>query len=161
MRTLRRVLVAAALAEAWREPCRFVWQGQEFVSHEKLEDYILGDGGNERGDRTELYDASVRPESSVDYNIFGRPSYITVNFEVQEFKLFEADSSWVVSGEVIMLWGDPRLVYNYTDACLAEPFVPEWRLSRTHHDKIWKPSIFFPERGETPEHLDPTHARSH
>ena len=151
MRTLRRVLVAAALAEAWREPCRFVWQGQEFVSHEKLEDYILGDGGNERGDRTELYDASVRPESSVDYNIFGRPSYITVNFEVQEFKLFEADSSWVVSGEVIMLWGDPRLVYNYTDACLSEPFVPEWRLSRTHHDKIWKPSIFFKNQLAAPE----------
>ncbi|KAH8055887.1 GABA-A receptor [Aureococcus anophagefferens] len=126
-------------------PCRYRYGSEEFVSAETLENYILGDAGNERGDRTDLYDASVRPSSAAADDLYAAPTAVSFDFELLEFRMNEEDNSWSIAGDATTRWLDPRLAFNTSDACTAI-----WRVSPSHWFKVWQPNLYIKNQLETP-----------
>ncbi|KAH8045991.1 GABA-A receptor [Aureococcus anophagefferens] len=144
---MRAALLALAGLRRFAAPtqCRYRYGSEEFVSAETLENYILGDAGNERGDRTDLYDASVRPSSAAADDLYAAPTAVSFDFELLEFRMNEEDNSWSIAGDATTRWLDPRLAFNTSDACTAI-----WRVSPSHWFKVWQPNLYIKNQLETP-----------
>ena len=136
---MRAALLALAGLRRFAAPtqCRYRYGSEEFVSAETLENYILGDAGNERGDRTDLYDASVRPSSAAADDLYAAPTAVSFDFELLEFRMNEEDNSWSIAGDATTRWLDPRLAFNTSDGCNAI-----WRVSPSHWFKVWQPNLY-------------------
>ena len=117
--------------------CWFELGDKTFTSYTQLEDGLLGDKGNKRGDRTPLYDRGTRPEVSLDGDLTGTATTVSHVFELLDFSLNERTNSWDFKGEARMSWVDQRLAFNTSAGCPRAI----WHLSNSHMYKIWHPYI--------------------
>ena len=128
---------------------RFNWTADEtdaaignnaFLSMGELEEYILGDFGNARGDRTphglprplfqtsgppaatcasprRFYDAQVTPTQWLFDDVDAMPTWIYVYFSLGHFELNEHNNKLHVNGRLRLMWIDQRLAYAMTPDC--------------------------------------------
>lgn len=130
--------------------CWFEQGGEAFTSYTQLEDGLLGDEGNKRGDRTPVYDRGTRPEVWLDGDLTGTATTVSHVFELLDFSLNERTNSWDFIGEARVSWVDQRLAFNTSAGCPRAI----WHLSKSHMYKIWHPYIYLRNQIKTSK-VDP------